>query len=268
MFKLLKREVRQTIRSHKKLVDGITLLAAGIALWAILAALVRMPYLIPGPLAVMRELAGNSRAFLSAGCTTAGESLSGLLVSVAAGVVMATWIYLDRRRGPFLLQIAVVLKVIPIVALAPLLAVCLGGGFGTKVLMAALVSFFPILQNTYDGLMSVPEDVKLFNLVRGVSRMQELRLVRGWYAVPHFASSLKTAAPLAVVGAAVAEFVLPTSGLGQSLVSRIQNTDTDYVFAIVICMSFIGIALYGATALVESFLLKLSHFERVEAENG
>lgn len=268
MLKLSKRRVRQTILLHKKFAESVILFAAGVALWWTLAAVVRMPYLIPNPLAVAQELEKHPGYFLSAGWTTARESLAGLAMSVATGVVMATWIYLDSRFGPFLLQIAVVLKVIPIVALAPLLAVCLGGGFWTKALMAALVSFFPILQSTYDGLMSVPEDVRLFTLVRGVSRMRELRLVRGWYAVPHFASSLKTAAPLAVVGAAVAEFVLPTSGLGQSLVSHIANVNTEYVFAIVICMSAIGIALYGVTAIVESFLLAFSHFKRAETENG
>jgi ABC-type nitrate/sulfonate/bicarbonate transport system permease component len=170
------------------------------------------------------------------------------------------YFYSPCERLIFPLAIAV--KATPVIAIAPIIAIWCGPGELTKILMSTLVSFFPVLQGLHDGLREVPEGPKAYVAVIGTTPLRDLYYVRSWYALRPLASALKIAAPLAVVGALVAEFVQPTAGLGTLLVRHIPSADTEVIFAAIACVATIGLSMYGATALLADRLLSIAHLER------
>lgn len=220
------------------------------------------PYLVPYPQEVFRELSAKPAAYLVAACHTAGESAAGLLLGVVGASILVLIIFFIPRAEEYIMPLAISLKATPIVAVAPLIAVWLGPGWLSKVVMASLISFFPILQNLNDGLRELPSGTANYLKVLGTSKYRALRLVRIWYATRSFASALKIASPLAVVGAIVSEFIQATKGLGPVLVRSIPATDTSAIVAAVLCVATIGLSMYGLALIFERWMLALAHLER------
>jgi NitT/TauT family transport system permease protein len=213
-------------------------------------------YIIPISLliALLLELLANGN-LLRHSLVTLWEVLLGLVlgVSVAAGLgyALAKFDWLERLLSPYI----VASQSVPVVAIAPLLVIWFGAGLLSKVLIAALIVFFPVLINTIVGLRSVP--VGLRDLMRSLQATpwETFRLLEVPAALPIFLGGLRVGATLAVIGAVVGEFVGADRGLGFLVNLGRGLYDTALVFVAVFTLVTLAMLLYGAVVLIENRLL-------------
>lgn len=182
---------------------------------------------------------------------TLSEVISGLVLGVCVattlGYALAKWPAVERLLSPYI----VASQSVPIVAIAPLLVIWFGPGMQSKVLICALIVFFPVLINTVVGLHSVPDDLR--DLMRSLqaTRWQTFRLLEAPAALPVFLGGLRIGATLAVIGAVVGEFVGADRGLG-FLINRARGQyDTALVFVALLALVLMALSLYGCVLLLE-----------------
>jgi ABC-type nitrate/sulfonate/bicarbonate transport system permease component len=223
-----------------------------VALWQAYVALSGVrPGIFPSPLDVARALVRDRSLLLSSAGTTLSEILLGYAIAIVVGVSLAAAVSSSRlvERGvyPWL----VVSQMIPIPALAPVVVLWTGFDIRPKLIVVALVTFFPIAVNTIDGLRAT--DPELVGLLRtlGARRRDVLRIAQLPNALPYVFSGLRVAAAFAVIGAVFAEWVGSSSGLGYLLLSYNDQTLTADVFAVVVVLAVIGVAMFAAVGLIE-----------------
>ncbi len=175
----------------------------------------------------------------------------GVCVATVLGYLLARSIPLERLLSPYI----VASQSIPIVAIAPLLVIWFGPGLSSKILICALIVFFPVLVNTVVGVRSVPEDLR--DLMRSLqaTRWQTLKNLEMPAALPVFLGGLRIGATLAVIGAVVGEFVGAKSGLGFMVNVGRGVYDTALVFVAVFTLIALALILYGTVSLIEHRLL-------------
>ena len=142
-------------------------------------------------------------------------------------------------------------QAVPVPVIAPLVILVLGFGLAPKVLLVALVCFFPITINLYDGLRAADPDARRLLRSLQATRWQSLRLVEAPSALPSAFTGLKVAAAVAVIGAVFAEWAGAERGLGRVLITANGQLETARAFAATLLLFLLAIALYGACALLE-----------------
>ena len=236
-------------------------LAAGLALWEILARALRAPaYLVPPPSDVARAAIADAPALLGASAVTFGSALAGFVLSGIVGVlvaiVLSTSRWLERGFYPY----ALVLQTVPIVAIAPLLVLWLGVGPRAVIASAFIVSVFPVIANALSGLRSVDPALRDLFRLYGAGRLATLWKLELPSATIAIATGLRIACGLAVIGAIVGEFVAGfaegSPGLGIMVLTSYRQLRTDLLFAAVLCSAALGIALFVAVSGVTSLLLR------------
>lgn len=238
---------------------GLTSVAAGLLLWELVVRLSGLPaFILPPP----ARVAGRLLEVLTDGSlarhtqATLIEIVAGLVLggAVAAllGYVVAKSPALERALTPYI----VASQSIPVVAIAPLLVIWLGPGLLSKVVVCALIVFFPLLINTVVGLRSVPAELR--DLLRSLraSRWQTFVKLEAPAALPVLLGGLKIGATLAVIGAVVGELVGADRGLGFLVNVGRGQYDTALVFVAVGALVALALSLYGGVALLERLLLR------------
>jgi NitT/TauT family transport system permease protein len=234
-------------------------LAVFLALWQGVVWLSGYPsFILPPPGAVLGRLGDlvvNGSLWFHARVTLQ-EVLAGLglgaLVAMLLGYGLAHSAVAERLLAPFI----VASQSVPTVAIAPLLVIWFGTGILSKILVCALIVFFPILVNTIVGLRSVGRDLRDLMRTLEASRWQTVWLLEVPAALPVFLGGLKVGATLAVIGAVVGEFVAADRGLGYLLKQGQQVYDTAQVFVGIGALVVLAQALYGAVALLERSVLR------------
>ncbi len=204
------------------------------------------PYIAPAPSAIWQSLVnGISRGlFIENALYTLTEALLGFACAAVCGVVLgsliAQWRFLERTLYPYLIAI----QTTPKVAIAPLFIIWFGFGMTSKVIMAGVISFFPILVNVIAGLRST--DHARIDLMRSLraSRWQIFKMVQLPSAAPMIFAGLHIAIIFSILGAIVGEFVGSRKGLGNLILQMNTNLDTAGVFAALVCLSAMGITLH------------------------
>ena len=193
---------------------------------------------------------------------TMAEILIGFAAAIVLGVLTALAVRSSKLAERALYPWLVASQMIPIVAVAPIFVIWTGFDLRPKVMVIALVAFFPIAVNTIDGLRAV--DPALLRLLRtmGASRWARLRLARVPAALPFFFSGLKISAALAVIGAVFAEWVGSSEGLGYLILVLNNATETATMFAVIGVLAAIGIGLFGLVVLAERVLLPWYYADR------
>jgi NitT/TauT family transport system permease protein len=176
----------------------------------------------------------------------------GMLTATLLGYLLAHSPLAERLLAPYI----VASQSVPTVAIAPLLVIWFGTGMLSKILVCALIVFFPILVNTVVGVRSVQEDLKDLMRTLEASRWQMIWLLEVPAALPTLLGGLKVGATLAVIGAVVGEFVASDRGLGYLLKQGQQLYDTPLVFVGIVTLIVMAQALYGIVALLERVLLR------------
>ena len=239
---------------------------AVLALWQLYASAAGVrETILPTPLDVASALGRDRSVLLSAAGTTLTEILLGYLIAVVLGVALAAAVSSSRLVERAIYPWLVVSQLIPIPAIAPIVVIWTGFDIRPKLIIIALVSFFPIAVNTIDGLRSA--DSGLLEMLRslGAGRWQRLRIAQAPAALPYLFSGLRVAAALAVIGAVFAEWVGTSSpGLGSLILSYNAQTATTDEFAVVVVLALIGIALFAAVGIVERIALPWYRSDRAD----
>lgn len=222
-------------------------------------------YLLPAPSVIFRRWWEGLPFFFSQGTVTLAEAVAGLVVgaggALVLGALMAHWRTLERA----VLPLAILVKVTPIVTVAPLFVLWFGFGPAPKVLIAALLTFFPMLIAAVTGFRGPsPLHLDLLRAV-GASPLQVFLLLRVPAGLPHLFSAAKVCATLSLIGAVVAEWVGAEQGLGRALLLANTNLDTPTVFAGVFTLALLGVALVGGLSLLEGRLLFWHESRRAQA---
>jgi putative hydroxymethylpyrimidine transport system permease protein len=222
------------------------------ARWHVIAdALSLKPYLVPAPSDVASALWSDRSLFATNAWVTLREVLGGLAIAIAVGFALAVVLHLSGvlRRAVYPLLVAS--QTIPIIAIAPILVVWFGYGAGPKLAIIALVCFFPVTVNTLDGLRSVDPELPKLMRTLDASRLQALARVEIPAALPYFLSGARIAVAVAVIGAVFGEWAGSSSGLGYLILNLQNQLQTAKVFAAIVVLSAIAIALFGLLALAE-----------------
>jgi NitT/TauT family transport system permease protein len=212
-------------------------------------------YLVPSPAAVSKVMVDRFAYLIGHTWVTTLETVLGFLFSIAIGVPLALMIVWSRVVEKCVYPILVLSQAVPKVALAPLLLVWLGFGMNTKVVVAVLIAFFPIVISMVVGLRSVPQEMIDLGRSMGLGAGQMFVKIRLPYALPSLFGGLKVAITLAVVGAVVGEFVGADRGLGYVILLASGQLQMDIMFAAIVLLVIVGVTLFGAVQWVERIVL-------------
>lgn len=207
------------------------------------------PYLLPAPSGVAAAFVDARHLLWPHVLTTTTEALLGMALGAAAGVLLALAIASVGALRRSLYPLLVVTQVMPIVVLAPLLVLWFGFGMTPKVIVVALIVFFPVAVSTVAGLVGA--DREMVELVRsmGATRRQVLRSVSLPAAVPAFFAGLRISAAYAVAGAVIGELVGAESGLGVFIDRSRASYQVDRIFVAIALIALLSMALFGLVAV-------------------
>ena len=238
---------------------GFFSIAIGVLAWYLITRYSGIPnFILPSPFSVWTRFirAIDDGSLLHHAWITLVEILLGLLAGVIFATIVGYLLAKSRSLEKILSPYLVASQAIPIVAIAPLLIIWLGDGILSKVVVCALIVFFPVLVNTVVGIRAVP--TALYDLMNSLhaSRKQILWKVEVPASLPVFLGGLRIGATLSVIGAIVGELVDAQEGLGFLLQLGDFQYDTAMVFVAVFTLIALALMLYGLVTLLEKRFLK------------
>ncbi|MEK6277100.1 MAG: ABC transporter permease [Actinomycetota bacterium] len=222
------------------------------AQWHLLAdALNIEPFLVPAPSEIAEALWEDRDLLADDAWVTLREVVLGFACAAAVGLGLATALHFSETLRRALYPLLVASQTIPPVVIAPILVVWLGFGIGPKIWIIALICFFPITVNALDGLRSVdPDAVKMMRTL-DAGRWQVFRRVEAPSALPYAFSGAKIAVAVAAIAAVFAEWSGSDSGLGHLILTSNAQLLVPRMFAAVIVLSAMAMALFGLLSLAE-----------------
>ena len=244
------RAVRAETEQHRRarqttLVGQVVVLGALVGLWWA-ASTVYPPVLVPSPPATVQAFVDGRVTLWENTPITIAEIVLGFLVGSLLGIGFGVVIGQSRWAEVIFTPYLVVSQAVPKVALAPILIIVLGYGLASKVAVAALIAFFPLLENTIGGLRQVdPDSLRLLRSL-GATRWQIFMKLRVFSALPLIFAGLRIAAVLATVGAIVGEFVAGNRGLGALLVTSMGTFSTSLLYATMGVLTVLACGVYLA----------------------
>ncbi len=242
----------------------VVFFAIVVAAWQLAVVVWHLPaYLVPPParvLAAAREHAGD---LLRAMQLTGGAALCGFALSLADGLLLGLVFSQSRVIERSVYPYAIFLQTVPIIAIAPVLIMWFGNGFGGVVAVSFILSLFPIITNATAGLTTVDPNLLDLFAIHNASRWQTLFVLRLPSAVPQLVTGAKISCGLSVIGAIVGElfagYGTESMGLGTLLSMANGRLDTSYVFAAVLASTVLSVAIFAAVSLLGSTVLARWH---------
>ena len=230
--------------------------------WQALVVLLDIkPFLLPSPIAVLKAFTSDLGDFAASAGYTALAAVCGLVASSLVGLVVGILFSqsaLIRRSGyPY----AIYLQTAPIVAVAPLLVNWIGEGFGTIVVVVFIISLFPIVTNTTDGLLATPPELRELFQLNSASRWQALWMLQLPYAMPQIITGVKISSAMVILGATVGEYFvgsLQQGGLGNVIFKANSLLRTDRLFAATILCTVLSVAIFSAVSFFGSRAVRWS----------
>ena len=208
-------------------------------------------YLVPAPSVVADRLVGDIGFFVGEGMVTLAEALAGFALGTAVALVGAALMTHSRFIERSLLPLAILVKVTPVVAVAPLFIIWFGFGPIPKVLIVSLITFFPVLVNGVTGFRSVDGGAMDFMRSIRASRREVFLKLRAPSAMPYLFSAFRVSIPLSVIGAVIGEWFSANRGLGSVIVVAHANLDMPTLFSAIFTLSVMGIGLTILLSVVE-----------------
>ncbi len=235
---------------------ALLLVVVGVGLWEAAIRLFRVPdYLLPAPSAIVADFGADGRLLLAGALVTLTEMALGLALAVAAGLLLAVALHLSGTLRRAVYPLLIGSQTVPVVVLAPILVILLGFDLAPKLAIVALVCFFPIVVNTVDGLRSVdPELVRMMRTLDG-SRWAILKRVELPWALPLAFSGMRVAATYAAIGAVFGEWAGSSAGLGYLMLQATPNLDTPRIFAAIVILTVLSLALFLLIRALERLLV-------------
>jgi NitT/TauT family transport system permease protein len=212
-------------------------------------------YLLPSPVQVIDVMIAKSGLLFQYSLVTGYEIILGYLLSLLIGIPLGVLIYYSRLLERIIYPFLVASQTVPKVAVAPLLVLWLGFGVWPKIVVAFLISFFPIVIDTVVGLKNTQLEMIYLVKSMGASRMQTFFKISLPNALPNIFGAMKVASTLAVVGAVIGEFVAADKGLGYLLIVANGYLDTTTMFAGIVALSLLGIIFFFIIEFLERVLV-------------
>lgn len=247
------------------ILNALIVFAGLLIFWQLVLWVFHVPaFMLPAPLAVGRAVILRFPSLLESLTITAAESAGGLLASVVVGVLVALlfaqWRWVRRMFYPYTL----LLQTVPIIAIAPLILMWVGGGTAAVTLIAFIISVAPVIANTTQGLISVEENLVHLFLMYNASSRQILLKLRLPHALPSLFVGIRIASGIAVIGAITGELYAGSSrvgvgGLGYSILYASSQLQTDYLFALVLAATVLGFSFFFLVMFLEWYFLHRWH---------
>lgn len=249
----------------------VVVLALALAAWELVVRLNDIPpYVLPGPVLVLKTLVGDWSVLSESLLVTLLTTLEGFIAAAVGGIALALLFNQSKLVEYSLFPYAVILQVTPVIAIAPLLLIYLPQQTAV-VICAWIVGFFPVLSNTTLGLNSVDRNLAGLFQLYGATRLQTLRLLKLPAALPYILGGLRISGGLSLIGAVVAEIAAGTAGAGSGLAYRIAESgyrlNIPRMFAALLLLSLAGIVIYGLLALVSHLTLRRWHESALGKDN-
>ena len=236
----------------RSLLLTVTVVVAILAAWEAVCRVFNIPdFILPPPSQILTVAVFRTGILLPHAGATAIEVLAGILVSLMVAVPLAILMFahpsVENALSPFL----VASQAVPVFAIAPLLVVWLGYGIGSKVLMAAVIIFFPITVNLLEGFKSCDHEFRVLFQLMGSGFWKTLRLLYWPWALSHFFAGLKVGVSVATIGAVIGEWVGAQQGLGYLMIQANARLNVDLVFAAILWLSVMGLSLWTFVGFLE-----------------
>jgi putative hydroxymethylpyrimidine transport system permease protein len=249
----------------KRVVDvllPVGVLAAMLAAWQLAAdsgALADVlgldSFLVPSPSEIATSLWEDRELLAENAWVTLREVLAGFALAVVLGSLIAAALHLSPLLRRTFYPLVVASQTIPIIVIAPILVVWFGFGIGPKVAMVALICFFPIVVNALDGLATAPAEQRKLMRSLGAGRLRTFTTLEVPNALPYLFSGAKVAVAVAVIGAVFGEWAGADSGLGHLMLLDNAQLEVPRLFAAVLVLSLMAVALFALLALAERRLV-------------
>jgi NitT/TauT family transport system permease protein len=246
------------VETRRRLLPAAAL-GALLLLWWLAVTLFRIPeYIIPSPVHVAKTLTSDLGTILRNLVPTAVESVLGFLLGNLASIAVATLFVHQRTVEEALFPLAIIVRSIPIVALAPILVLLFGNDMAPKVIIAALVCFFPTLVNMVRGLSSVnPQALELMKIL-SATKGEVFWKLRLYNSLPYLFAALKIAASASVIGAIVGEWIGSTEGIGALIIHATYNFDTGLLYAAITVACLFSVLFTSFVSFLERRVVKWS----------
>ena len=238
------------------------LLLSGLGIWETAVSIYDVPhYILPAPSAIVATMVEKRATLLGHAQITLQEMLLGFALAAGSGLLLAVLMFelpvLEKAFYPYVIGS----QTVPVFAIAPLLVVWFGYGMSSKVIMAAVIVFFPIVLNTLDGLKST--DVDMVNLLRVMqaSRWQLLWKAYLPSAFPFILSGAKIGISISTIGAVIGEWVGSKAGLGRLMLDANSQLQVSLVFAAIFCLTVMGLGLFSLMTLLERWAMPWRRLE-------
>jgi NitT/TauT family transport system permease protein len=209
---------------------------------------------LPTPVQVFEAGLRNWDLLIVEGWVTLAETLLGFGLALALGIPIAVAVTNSETLNLTFMPLLIALQSVPKVALAPIMLVWLGTGIESKLAIAWLVAFFPVVVDTTAGLQSTPRELQELARSLRASRWETFAKVQFPAALPFIVAGAKVAVTLAVIGAVIGEFIGSTAGLGYVLLSATSQFNTPLAFAALFALAVLGILAYALVAAAEFML--------------
>ncbi len=230
-----------------------------LGLWQAVVVIFDMPsFILPAPMEVFSRLVTRFDVLMKHTLVTGQEIILGLLLGLGMGLMFALQMLLFKPLKRWLLPILIASQAVPVFAIAPVLMLWLGYGIASKVVMAAIIIFFPVTTCCYDGLRNTPTGYLDLAKTMGASKWQLLRHIQLPAALPTLASGIRVAVVIAPIGAVVGEWVGSSAGLGYLMLQANARMIIDEMFAALFILALLSVSLYFIT---DKLLKKLIPWE-------
>lgn len=238
-----------------------------LVMWQVVVTAIGTPeYILPSPLQIGGQIITNYPLLLKHAYVTLLEAVGGFALGAGLAFLFALGMSYSKMFETLIYPFLIFTQTTPRIALAPLLLIWFGYGLLPKIVISAIVCFFPIVVGTAKGIKSV--DSELLDLMNsyGSTKTETLVKVKLPAALPYIFAALKVSITLSVIGAVVGEFVGSDAGLGYLILHANANLNTSLMFAEIILLSLMGMSLFGIIGLVEKKVLSW-HMSEVNVES-
>lgn len=212
-------------------------------------------WLLPAPSVIAKTIGVDADLLWGHTLATMEEIAVGFALALVCGVVLAAAIGLSRTVERALYPFLIASQTIPIIVIAPMLLIWIGYGLAPKVIVVALICFFPIVVNMVDGLKSVDSDVVSLMRTLGANRWRIFVKLQVPTSMPYLFSGLRIAVAFSVIGAVIGEWVGSSEGLGYLMIRSKPQFLTERVFAAIVILSAMGVGLFALVSIVERFAI-------------
>ena len=208
-------------------------------------------FILPVPSRILAVAVMQAGLLLPHAAVTGVEVLAGIFISLMVAVPLSIAMFAHPAAENAIAPFLVASQAVPVFAVAPLLVIWLGYGIASKVLMAAVIIFFPITVNLLEGFKSCDQEFRVLFRLMGADFWQTLRLLYWPWALPHFFAGLKVGVSVATIGAVIGEWVGAQQGLGYLMIQANARLRVDLVFAAILWLSAMGLSLWVFVGYLE-----------------